>query len=150
MFATCGRVKGSGSAKRSVRRGADWARRAARRTARRTPRTRPSWPGSVACSRPPARSGACSSGSRTPTGLDFTALVSATFKAARTIARDEVTKFIRAPFVEGEPTEGDEKPVDGGYQQALGELVTCSRCVGTWVAAGLGSAQIWRRAPAGC
>jgi hypothetical protein len=27
-------------------------------------------------------------------------------------------------------------------RQAIGELVTCSRCVGTWVAAGLGCAQI--------
>ena len=36
----------------------------------------------------------------------------------------------------------DEQPVEGGYQQALGELVTCTRCVGTWAAAGLASAQI--------
>jgi hypothetical protein len=27
-------------------------------------------------------------------------------------------------------------------QQALGELVTCTRCVGTWAAAGLASTQI--------
>jgi hypothetical protein len=26
--------------------------------------------------------------------------------------------------------------------QALGELVTCSRCVGTWVAAGLATTQV--------
>jgi hypothetical protein len=30
----------------------------------------------------------------------------------------------------------------GGMQQALGELVTCTRCVGTWAAAGLASTQI--------
>ena len=36
----------------------------------------------------------------------------------------------------------DERPVEGGYQQALGELVTCTRCVGTWAAASLASAQI--------
>jgi hypothetical protein len=27
-------------------------------------------------------------------------------------------------------------------RQAVGELVTCSRCAGTWVAAGLGATQI--------
>ena len=27
-------------------------------------------------------------------------------------------------------------------QQAIGELVTCTRCVGTWTAAGLASTQI--------
>jgi hypothetical protein len=37
----------------------------------------------------------------------------------------------------------DEVPVrSGGMQQALGELVTCTRCVGTWTAAGLASTQI--------
>ena len=30
----------------------------------------------------------------------------------------------------------------GGMQQAIGELVTCTRCVGTWAAAGLASTQI--------
>jgi len=27
-------------------------------------------------------------------------------------------------------------------RQAIGELATCSRCIGTWVAAGLGATQI--------
>jgi hypothetical protein len=27
-------------------------------------------------------------------------------------------------------------------QRAIGELVTCTRCVGVWVAAGLGAAQV--------
>src|SRR6476659_1323500 len=63
-----------------------------------------------------------------PTWLDLTALVLATFKASRTIARDEVTSFVRAPFVEGEAHEGGEEPVQtGDLHQALGELVTCSR-----------------------
>jgi hypothetical protein len=75
--------------------------------------------------------------------LDLGVLALATFKAARTISRDEVTSFLREPFVEGEAHAGDEEPVDSGdMRQAIGELVTCSRCVGTWVAAGLGTAQI--------
>lgn len=75
--------------------------------------------------------------------LDLAVLGLATFKAARTISRDDVTSFIRDPFLEGEAGAGDEQPVEtGDLRQALGELVTCSRCVGTWVAAGLGTTQI--------
>ena len=77
------------------------------------------------------------------TALDLAALSLATFKAARTLARDNVTSFIREPFVEGEAHRGGEEPVEtGDFRQAIGELVTCSRCVGTWVAAGLGTTQL--------
>jgi hypothetical protein len=76
------------------------------------------------------------------TSLDLVVLSAASFKAARTLARDEVTSFIRQPFVRGEAHEGGEEPVEGGVHQAIGELVTCSRCVGTWTAAGLATTQI--------
>ena len=74
--------------------------------------------------------------------IDLVTLSAATFKASRTISRDKVTSFLRDPFVEGEAYDGDEEPAGEGMQRALGELVTCTRCVGTWVAAGLGTAQI--------
>jgi hypothetical protein len=77
------------------------------------------------------------------TWLDLTALTLATFKASRTIARDNVTSFVRAPFVEGDAHEGEQRPVEtGDFHQALGELVTCSRCVGTWVGAALATTQL--------
>jgi hypothetical protein len=77
------------------------------------------------------------------TPLDLVVLSAASFKAARTLAHDEVTSFLRDPFVAGEAHEGDEEPVQSGdYRQAIGELVTCSRCGGTWVAAALASSQI--------
>ena len=80
---------------------------------------------------------------RDDNALDLTVLGLATFKAARTISRDEVTSFLRDPFVEGEAHEGGEDPREtGDVRQAIGELVTCSRCIGTWVAAGLGTTQI--------
>lgn len=81
--------------------------------------------------------------SRDHGALDLTVLGLATFKAARTIARDDVTSFIREPFVEGEARAGASAPIKtGDLRQAVGELVTCSRCIGTWVAAGLGTTQI--------
>jgi hypothetical protein len=77
------------------------------------------------------------------TSLDLFVLSLASFKAARTLAKDEVASFIRQPFVQGEAHEGEgEEPVEGGMAQAVGELVTCSRCVGTWAAAGLAFTQI--------
>jgi hypothetical protein len=77
------------------------------------------------------------------TPLDLVVLSAASFKASRTLARDEVTSFIREPFVRGEAHSGEgEEPVEGGMHQAIGELVTCSRCVGTWAAAGLAVTQI--------
>ena len=76
------------------------------------------------------------------TALDFTVLAAASFKAARTLSHDEVTSFMRQPFVRGHAHGGGEEPVQGGMEQAIGELVTCTRCIGTWAAAGLASTQI--------
>ena len=71
------------------------------------------------------------------TPLDLAVLSAATFKAARTVAHDEVLSFLREPFVQGEAHEGGEEPVKGGTRQAIGELLTCSRCIGMWAAAGV-------------
>ena len=76
------------------------------------------------------------------TALDFTVLAAASYKAARTLSHDEVTSFMRQPFVRGHAHGGGEEPVQGGMEQAIGELVTCTRCIGTWAAAGLASTQI--------
>ena len=75
--------------------------------------------------------------------IDLLVLGVATFKAAQTISHDEVASFIRNPFVGGEAHEGGEDAVEtGDLRQAIGELVTCSRCIGTWVAAGLTCTQV--------
>jgi hypothetical protein len=80
---------------------------------------------------------------REGTTLDLVVLAGATFKAARTLTDDEVTSFLREPFVQGKAHAGDEEPKEtGDLRQAIGELVTCSRCIGTWAAAGLATAQI--------
>jgi hypothetical protein len=77
------------------------------------------------------------------TPLDLTVLALASFKAARTLTKDNVTSFVREPFVRGTAYEGDEEPIaTGDYRQAIGELVTCSRCGGTWAAAALAVSQI--------
>ena len=83
---------------------------------------------------------------REQTALDLFTLVVANFKAAHTLAHDEVTSFLREPFVQGHAHEGGEDPAEGGMRQAIGELVTCTRCVGTWTAGGLAATQVlWPR-----
>jgi hypothetical protein len=76
--------------------------------------------------------------------MELALLGLATFKASRVVSRDKVTSFVREPLVEGHAYEGEEEqPVQtGGMQQALGELVTCTRCIGTWIGAGLATTQI--------
>ena len=77
------------------------------------------------------------------TALDFVVLGAAALEAAHTLSHDEVTSFVREPFVRGHAHSGeDEEPVQGGMEQAIGELVTCTRCIGTWAAAGLAVTQI--------
>ena len=76
--------------------------------------------------------------------LDLVVLSVATFKAARTLSHDQVTSVLRQPFVHGDAYAGEgEEPVPtGGLEQAIGELVTCTRCVGTWAAAALATTQV--------
>ncbi|MGH3070763.1 MAG: DUF1360 domain-containing protein [Gaiellaceae bacterium] len=70
--------------------------------------------------------------------LDLAVISAATFKAARTVAHDEVLSFLREPFVQGVAHEGEEQPLEtGDARQAVGELITCSRCIGMWAAAGI-------------
>ena len=68
-----------------------------------------------------------------PGPMDLVLLGLSTYRASRIIAYDQVTEPPRAPLADssGEGT----MPKGSGVQAALGELVSCSTCTGTWVAA---------------
>ena len=72
---------------------------------------------------------------------DLTLFGLATFRAARVVAYDRVSEPFRDPVTEIVPDEyeaGENVVAEGaGAQKAIGELVSCPTCVGTWVAAGL-------------
>lgn len=72
---------------------------------------------------------------------DVALLGVATFKLSRLISRDQVTAFLRAPFVTykgpAAASEVEEEPRGTGWQRALGNLLTCPYCVAQWVSAGL-------------
>lgn len=61
-------------------------------------------------------------------------LTAATFAVSKMIARERIGSWVREPFVD-DPV-GRKRPRGGTVRRALGELVTCSRCVGAWTALG--------------
>lgn len=73
--------------------------------------------------------------------LDLALFSLATYRAGRVVAYDRVSEPFRAPVTETVPDEydaGENVVAEGvGVQKAIGELVSCPTCVGTWVAAGL-------------
>ena len=62
-------------------------------------------------------------------------LSAATFALAKVIAKEKVGTWVREPFVEH--VEGEPRPEGRRLRRAVGELVTCTRCVGAWSALGV-------------
>ena len=62
-------------------------------------------------------------------------LVAATFALSKLIAKEKVETWVRTPFVQ-EGVEG-RPPKGTGMRYAIGELLTCTRCLGAWSALGL-------------
>lgn len=72
----------------------------------------------------------------------------ATHKLSRIMARDFVTSPLRAPFVRYEgkrpAAEVSESPRGHGLRRAVGDLVSCTFCLGPWVAGALACAHAVR------
>jgi hypothetical protein len=62
-------------------------------------------------------------------------LGAATFAVSKVVAREKIGTWVREPFVE-DPVHGG-RPRGTRIQRAIGELVTCTRCVGAWSALGV-------------
>jgi hypothetical protein len=73
--------------------------------------------------------------------LDYVLLSGATFKAARVVSRERMGMVIREPLLDSDADGRALHVAPTGLRRAVGELVTCSRCAGTWAAAGLIAAQ---------
>ena len=59
-------------------------------------------------------------------------LGAATFALSKVIAREKIGTWVREPFVRVE--DGASKPRGRRLRRAVGELVTCTRCIGAWSA----------------
>ena len=73
--------------------------------------------------------------------LDLLQLGLSSFRIGRMVAFEGVGAPLRAPFTETRPDDsgaGDTVVAEGtGARRAIGELLSCPICAGTWVAAGL-------------
>lgn len=69
------------------------------------------------------------------TTRDLAVTGAATFALSKVIARERIGTWMREPFVE--EAEGGRRPRGRRLRHAIGELVTCTRCVGAWSALGL-------------
>jgi hypothetical protein len=67
----------------------------------------------------------------------------ATFALSKLVAKEKVDQWVREPFVEERP-DGERRPKGEGLRYAVGELLTCTRCVGTWSALGLVALRVTR------
>jgi len=63
-----------------------------------------------------------------------------TQKLSRVITKDKITAAFRAPFTEVEGKGGagelEERGRGHGLRRAVGDLITCPFCLGTWIASG--------------
>ena len=73
------------------------------------------------------------------TALDLAMLGLASYRTGRMVAYDKVFESQRMPFAETvpDPTGAGETvvPKGTGVRHAIGELISCPICVGTWIAA---------------
>jgi Protein of unknown function (DUF1360) len=69
---------------------------------------------------------------------DILLLGIATQKVSRLVTKGRVTSVMRAPFTKYEGSAGsgeiEERPRGRGLRRAIGELVSCPFCMGTWIA----------------
>ncbi|WP_445151107.1 DUF1360 domain-containing protein [Baekduia sp. Peel2402] len=67
----------------------------------------------------------------------------ATFAVAKLVAKEKVDSWVREPFLEERP-DGERRPKGRRMRYAVGELLSCTRCVGAWSALGLVSMRLLR------
>jgi hypothetical protein len=67
----------------------------------------------------------------------------ATFALAKLVAKEKVDSWVREPFLEERP-DGERRPKGTRLRYAVGELLSCTRCVGSWSALGLVGMRLLR------
>jgi Protein of unknown function (DUF1360) len=68
------------------------------------------------------------------TTRDLAVTGAASFALSKVIARERIGTWVREPFVD---EEHGRRPRGTRLRHAVGELLTCTRCVGAWSALGL-------------
>jgi hypothetical protein len=71
---------------------------------------------------------------------EFVPLGIAAFALTKVVSREKVETWMRRPFVE----EEERRPKGRRLRYAVGELLTCTRCLGAWSALGLTALRVSR------
>lgn len=71
-----------------------------------------------------------------PRGAEVVPLGVAAFTFTRVLSEQKVEEWLRRPFVD-EPGDAPRHPRGSGLRYAIGELLSCTRCTGSWVGLGL-------------
>jgi hypothetical protein len=74
---------------------------------------------------------------------EFLPLGVAAFALTKAVSREKVETWMRRPFVEEEHTD-EPRPKGRRLRYAVGELLTCTRCLGAWSALGLTALRVTR------
>jgi hypothetical protein len=73
-------------------------------------------------------------------GAELPALGLATFALSKLLAKEKIETWVREPFVD----EESRRPKGRGLRYAVGELLTCTRCLGAWSSLGLMALRVTR------
>jgi hypothetical protein len=74
---------------------------------------------------------------------EFVPLGVAAFALTKVVSREKVETWVRRPFVEEGPRDLG-RPKGRRLRYAVGELLTCTRCLGAWSALGLTALRVTR------
>ncbi len=77
---------------------------------------------------------------RPVTATDLPVLGLATFALTKLVAKEKVETWVREPFVD----ERSRRPKGRRLRYAVGELLTCTRCLGAWSSLGLVALRVVR------
>ena len=80
--------------------------------------------------------------SETVARQEIPALGLASFALSKMIAKEKVETWVREPFVEETPH--GRRPKGTGLRYAIGELLSCTRCVGAWSSLALVGLRVTR------
>jgi len=67
----------------------------------------------------------------------------ATFALSKLLTKEKIETWVREPFVDERP-DGERAPKGSGMRYAVGELLTCSRCMGAWSALSITALRVAR------
>ena len=77
-----------------------------------------------------------------PLREEIPSLALATFALSKLVAKEKVETWVREPFVEDTPQ--GRRPKGTRLRYAVGELLSCTRCVGAWSSLGLVALRVTR------